>query len=230
MRQERLDFIIKRTDGTFVRLHPEASGKEAHPLYSQVDGPWLTATGAPPPRISMEQARARGAHGLGEGSGGPGQGSGGVLAPAVGPWERVVAKTPPPTLERAPWQPQAPSAASQPPALQPPPQPEPRAQDHSGGDSQPAVACVVPLKPPPTRPPPALAADTNPQAGRNQADRKLVVAKPQATTPGGVRRIGRCWWRSHGRQRRGGVRHRSLQGPSFRGVRRHSWQRSQMSQ
>jgi hypothetical protein len=26
MRQERIDFIIKRTDGTFVRLHPEASG------------------------------------------------------------------------------------------------------------------------------------------------------------------------------------------------------------
>jgi len=47
-----------------------------------------------------------------------------------------------------------------------------------------------------------------------------------------VRQIGSCWrscwWRSHRRQLRGGVRHRSLQG--LRGVRRHSWQMSQMSQ
>jgi len=184
MRQERFDFIIKRTDCTFVRLHPEASGGEAHPLYSQsLQGPWLTAAGVQHQRKSIEDARAK-AH-----SGGTRQGSGGVLAPAVGPWEP------------APWESQASPASSQPPALQPPPQPaaqapapqppapQPSGQDHSGGDSQPAVACVVPHESPPTRAPPALAADTNPQADSSEADRKLLakllVAEPPATAPGG---------------------------------------------
>ena len=69
VKQERLDMVVKHTDGQLVRLHPESGGGEAQPLFLRPDGAWLTIHGQSPARISMTEAIAR-AKGMGKGKGG----------------------------------------------------------------------------------------------------------------------------------------------------------------